>query len=339
MNGLEPDSVDLFKYLRFKRWQEGGECWACSQHAVWDIMNEMASPFSPNLSMRHQVGLLVLRALLEPEGGLFSPDGRFHTEKDFFLTFGNPTEGTEPFLSAYPFQLGTDLGWSVEGLNEANNYLRKSEMRGVEISSQNFIKLLNSGKPIVLGISAPTWGHSIALIGYHKKSRTFKILNSWGEDWGNNGFGTFKFEEIDEKKGLFDGTEVEIDSAEIFDIYPPKPVPAARISISHTNRSNVLLWLSVEDSPLRRNSIWSRTWDEHIQNIDFTVRLPSEFIWPPSQNNRLILDLYDTAKFSDTGGKLTEFVVAFGGHIVECSELSDGPIEFKARQHLTFHIP
>ena len=74
-------------------------------------------------------------------------------------------------------------------------------------------------------------------------------MNSQGDTWGNNGFDNFTFEEIDNKSANKWGLDIKIDTAEIIEIYSPKPVPAARISFSHTNRSNVQLWLSVKILP------------------------------------------------------------------------------------------
>jgi hypothetical protein len=116
-------------------------------------------------------------------------------------------------------------------------------------------------------------------------------------------------------------------------------VPAARIAFKHNDRANVNLWLGVEDSPHRRNKIWPPGWNDNSCNLRFTVRLPSEFIWPPSKDNRLVLDLYDAATYSKTGGKLEEFTAAFGGHVFKCSQLSSGLISFKAREHLRLTIP
>ncbi|MEC8623830.1 MAG: C1 family peptidase [Bdellovibrionota bacterium] len=36
-------------------------------------------------------------------------------------------------------------------------------------------------------------GHSIVLTGYNLRNRTFTFKNSWGKDWGQNGYGTIPF--------------------------------------------------------------------------------------------------------------------------------------------------
>ncbi|MBF0364186.1 MAG: C1 family peptidase [Oligoflexia bacterium] len=40
-------------------------------------------------------------------------------------------------------------------------------------------------------------GHSILLIGYNLQNQQFLFKNSWGGDWGKNGYGTLPFEYVD----------------------------------------------------------------------------------------------------------------------------------------------
>lgn len=339
---LPPPSVDLSNHLRFIRMQGGNGCWGYSMLAVWDIMNDMACPYSPNLSMRIWMMLHRRRELWQNQGGLFTPDGRFHKfsnpEWGFFQSFGNTTEGTEPTLYNYP-SLWPDGGWTTEGINEAENYRLASEPKQIEISSQSFIQQLVSGHPIRLNISWPYHsqriGHFIAIVGYDQNTKTLRYVNSCGDKWGDGGFGTYTFAEIDAKKS----GDTTFDGAEIIEIYPPKPVPAARIHFTHSNRANVHLSLSVEGSPNQPREFWPHGWNDNSSNLDLTVRLPAEFVWPPDQDNRLILDLYDSGEYTNTGGDLVEFTAAFGDHIVKCSELVAGPIAFKPREHRRFLIP
>lgn len=73
-----PVEVDLSKYLRYIRWQGGDGCWGYSLLSVWDIMNEVACPNSPNLSLNLGLFLHRRRDLWERQGGIYSPDERFH---------------------------------------------------------------------------------------------------------------------------------------------------------------------------------------------------------------------------------------------------------------------
>jgi C1A family cysteine protease len=39
-------------------------------------------------------------------------------------------------------------------------------------------------------------GHAMLIVGYDTKARTFTVMNSWGMEWGVNGFGQVPFEFI-----------------------------------------------------------------------------------------------------------------------------------------------
>lgn len=334
-----PNAVDLSVHLRYVRQQGGAGCWGYSMLAVWDIMNEMASPYSPNLSMRIWMMLHRRRELWQQQGGLFTPDGRFHKmsnpEWGFLQSFGNTTEGTEPTLHDYP-SLWPDGGWSAEGIDEAANYRLASEPKPVEISSTSFIQQLASGHPIRLSLAYPAGqGHFVAVVGYDQTTQTFRYVNSAGDKWGNGGFGAYTFAEIDVKKA----GNITFDSAEIVEIHLPRPVPAARICFTHSNRANVHLSLNVENSPHPPRKFWPHGWDDNSANLSLTVRLPTEFIWPPSPGNRLVLDLCDSGQYTNTGGSLVEFTAAFGGHIVPCASLGAGPVTFKPGEYRRFLIP
>lgn len=76
---------------------------------------------------------------------------------------------------------------------------------------------LTEGKPVVIGVeikynfldldkSNPIWdptkgltlfagGHAMCVIGYDEGKQAFEVLNSWGEKWGENGFGWIKYDD------------------------------------------------------------------------------------------------------------------------------------------------
>jgi hypothetical protein len=340
----EPKSVDLSPYVHFVRRQGGAGCWGYSMVAMWDIMNEMQCPFTPNLSMRIWMMMHRRRELWESGKGIRTPDGRFHKmihpddptkaspgpEWGLFQSFGNTTEGCDPTQHHHPANW-PDGGWSREGINEAANYRLKGEPQKITVSSKCFIRALARGQPIRLKVG----GHFVAVVGYDKKTKRFKWLNSGGDKWGDGGYATYTFADVD--AGTAGGTKIY--SAEVIEIIPPRPVPAARIRIEHTDRANVHLWLGAENSPHPRTKIWPHGFNDNSRVLHFTVRLPPEFIWPPKPNNRLVLELYDAANYSKTGGVVKEFTAAFGGHVVKCAKLkAGGSIKFKPRRRLQLVI-
>lgn len=308
------------------------------------------------------------------QDGIFTPDGRFHPltvggwgeavlEEGFYQHFGNTTEGTEITAREYPvdWPIGpTDKPWlwsslwTEEGVNEASNYrlgLTRDPSTGsmepkllpVEVSSQSFMSALAQGRPIRVAWNRTNWGHFVAIVGYHQTSGTFSYVNSWGDKWGSGGFGTFSFSDIDKKAispadpSPFAGCT--LTAAQTIEIRPPKPVPVARIAFTHTNRSNVHLWLFAENSWHQRSKIWPQHWRENCSDLRYTVRVPSEFVWPPTDGNRLVLELYDSAQYTGSGGQLVEFSAAFGDDVLDCPTLSNGPKSFQPRERLQFVIP
>lgn len=327
-----PSELDLSTYLHYVRSQGGQGCWGYSLLAICDIMNEMVCPYSPNLSMNLGLFMHRRRDLWENQGGINSPDGRFHKvvgNKWMDQSFGVPTEGTE---LTHPSTRWTG-NWTSEGVNEADNYRLASDVKTILVRSGNFIDWLSSGHPIQLEDN----GHVIAVVGYSVSRRTFKFVNSYGDRWGQDGFGQYTFEEIDEGRGKWG----RLGNAYVVDIIPPRPVPTARIHFHHADRMNVFLWLSAEGSPRPKRRIWPpyEWFEDNSRNLHYTVRLPSEFVWPPSSHNRILLDIYDSAMFSETGGKLIEFTAAFGGHIISSANVADGHVHFGAYEHVRLEIP
>lgn len=361
-----PKKVDLGKYLHFVRKQGGHGCWAYAWFAAWDIMNEIACPYSPNLAVGFDLWFHRNSDVWKPQKGAHTPDGRWlHYGTDnqqswVYTHFGCPTEGS--YVSSYPVTTWswTTIASSYEGANEAANYRWKGEPSkivripagtGVALSTQ-FIPWLAAGHPIRIAIKRKSGqGHYVTLVGYDADASKFTFVDSTGDRAHVNGFGTYTFDQIDK---VINANE-EVTHGEIIHIHPPRPVPAARIKVTHDNRMNVQLWLSVSDSPLPRRQIWPPLqaedhtagrlqgrwlpWDDNSRNLHYTVRLPSELVWPPGQKSRVALDLYDSGAHSDLGGKIEEFTVAFGGEVLECQQLTGGPLAFKARSHLRLTIP
>ncbi|MCC6459660.1 MAG: C1 family peptidase [Saprospiraceae bacterium] len=76
---------------------------------------------------------------------------------------------------------------------------------------------LAAGKPVVAGLEvtegflqlrdqseywdirhlpAPAGGHALVVVGYSEARRAFRVLNSWGQDWGKNGYCWIKYEDF-----------------------------------------------------------------------------------------------------------------------------------------------
>lgn len=56
-----------------------------------------------------------------------------------------------------------------------------------------------NGSPVSAGnhvLNASCPGHAIVLVGYDEDKKTFKFRNSWGINWGNEGYGTLSYDYV-----------------------------------------------------------------------------------------------------------------------------------------------
>ncbi len=142
--------------------------------------------------------------------------------------------------------------------------------RQVNVSDPREIKAqLNAGYPVIIGaevdqgfVKARTgviWksvqgrtlgGHAMVLVGYDDRRHAFKLLNSWGRDWGDAGYGWIDYDFIKKvvneayvAKDALNGPSRTVDAGPTPAPTPaptptPKPVPApvaSRVSFQVTN--------------------------------------------------------------------------------------------------------
>lgn len=351
-------SVDLSKYITYHRVQGGPGCWGYATLACWDVLNEIAAPNAPNLSMNLWLRLHALGDLWRASGVVVVPDGRFLSmrkadgtpvpgpewgDPPFFNTFGNTTEGTEPHVA----DLRLIGGFTSEGTNEARNYRLAREPTPIAVSTVSFKAELNQKHPIRVETSpGGGQGHVQAILGYDDTTQKFKILDSSGDQaYGADGAYHFlAYADADAQQMPGWGS---ISAAYTIQIVPPKPVPAAEVWIEHnTTRTNTNLWLSAQGSLQPKRKIWpaqetGEPLPDPSRTLHYKVPLPREIEWPPSPGGRAVLDLYDSNRtaLGAGGGRIRAFRAAFGLHVVESAALAGGPIAFGPNDHLQLTIP
>jgi aminopeptidase C len=47
-----------------------------------------------------------------------------------------------------------------------------------------------------LGETTPAGGHALVVIGYDDNKQAFQLMNSWGKEWGQDGFIWLKYKEF-----------------------------------------------------------------------------------------------------------------------------------------------
>jgi C1A family cysteine protease len=129
----------------------------------------------------------------------------FEPALDALITSGAATLSSVPYTSLGNCT-GTSSGYSA---NKLANYRKiASETEG--LNKENFKGYLNSGRPIAIGaklgdrfmtwnssgiINSDTYNnpgmqhayHAMALVGYDDAKNAFRVRNSWGTSWGDNG--------------------------------------------------------------------------------------------------------------------------------------------------------
>ena len=143
-----------------------------------------------------------------------------------------------PTLSAYPYvegdcsrpatpQLVRDgsafriSGWSAldnKRLDDAKGQLARGNpvVFGMEVS-ERFESL--AGREIYDDTASPrSGGHAMVLVGYSERRQAFKVMNSWGTEWGDGGFGWVSYRAVRQLSDLMFVMEVP-------DYVPPAPPP------------------------------------------------------------------------------------------------------------------
>jgi hypothetical protein len=254
-----PTKLDYSENIKYVRHQGAYACGMNAIAACWDIMNERSTAYCPNMSVNRQIWAWEICLKKDQivkllQGINHSPNSvpgnawqsslhvasaqeflnclhtdygtKYSSVEDYLMNYGCPTEGTELTDS-------DAVRWpTLEGNYEVSNYRIKALPRPISVDINEFKTKLKDG-PLRVAI----WNnHYVALVGYDDTSQRFKFVNSWGDQWGDHGFGYVNYANL--KK--------EIQGAQQYTFIPPKSVPSARVSFSHSRRQNVSLWIGIE---------------------------------------------------------------------------------------------
>ncbi|MCB1170388.1 MAG: hypothetical protein KDK25_08645, partial [Leptospiraceae bacterium] len=95
-------------------------------------------------------------------------------------------------------------------------------------------------------------GHSVVIVGYDDdrgKNGAFKIMNSWGQDWGENGFGWISYDAMSYM--IRTALIIEDGSPAQNEIDPPKHLPSPEDVVASTGSSSryvALVWKTVDSA-------------------------------------------------------------------------------------------
>ncbi len=155
------------------------------------------------------------------------------------------TEGVAP-LSEFPYSASDCVRQPDERVKEVAAQFRIKGWRALDVSRLDNAKgRLASGDPVVFGmkisrnffklkgsaiyddLESPRFGsHAMVLVGYSEERQAFKLINSWGTNWGDKGFAWVSYDAV---LALSDNQYVVEGLTEpkpVVVVEPPKPVPA-----------------------------------------------------------------------------------------------------------------
>ena len=126
-----------------------------------------------------------------------------------------------------PLYVSCNKGWTINDLNAVKPYSRPFAISNAQeinvadgVNTINEVKyLIKNNKPVVIGLRLPTssfekisstglwWdtksepvdiGHAMCIIGYNddKYGGAFRVVNSWGDDFGDNGYVWIKYKDF-----------------------------------------------------------------------------------------------------------------------------------------------
>jgi hypothetical protein len=329
-----PASVDHSVHIKYIRHQGAYACGMNAAAACWDILlDKYCWPnLHPNISVNRMIWAWSFSLRCWPENlpcnqrahlpipGL-DANHTYANLDEYLYGNGCPTEGSELTNS-------DALQWPTHaGDKECQNY--RLDRHPLEVAPKfvhdvkvdlNELKFWLRGGPVRVGI----WGnHFVTLVGYDDATQRLKFINSWGDRWGENGFGYVDYNRINQ----------DLQSANVYQFVPPQAVPCARIRFTSKWRQDVHLWIGVEGTNFIKR-IWpSGQRQDNSWNLGITVTMPLGFAWPPSPQKRLFLDVYDAGSKMSVGGTIEEFSAHFGDEHRFCREILQGmanPDDFNA---------
>jgi uncharacterized protein YvpB len=160
----------------------------------WDVYNVHQYRFTPYWTYDH--------IFHEPNGYSFVPDAlEFLRTKgaDQIMHYwpsygGKPTPGYSPestqatFAHCMKYQCASWIGMPTEQ-NAIKSVLAAGRPVVISLTTRAQFDNLGPGGIYNDSTSASTGGHAVSLIGYDDAKGAFLLINSWGANWGTNGYG------------------------------------------------------------------------------------------------------------------------------------------------------
>ncbi len=202
-----PKVVDLSSKFPVPKTQEGGTCtaWAIayamksyqeSQEHGWSAVNNSKTQFSPAF-VYNQIP--------------HYPDGTsIYDAMDCIIKKGACTIYDMPSNSAakpnsYQLERASNYKaikqYSVSGVENLKKQLAKGRCAAINVSVYPDFDNININNMVYDTISGKSRGrHNICVVGYDDNKKAFKFINSWGVNWGIDGFGYISYKMYQDKR-------------------------------------------------------------------------------------------------------------------------------------------
>jgi C1A family cysteine protease len=178
-----------------------GSCWAFATTAVLESMVKINKNWSENIDLSEQMLLSCSSA------GNCADGGYEYLAAEYIRNTGIPNESCYPY-SATDEPCNPCSGWMVRVVRINSWDWVSTSISGIETALQNgpvttYMTIYSDFYHYISGIYQVTagateeGGHLVAIIGYDHPGGYWICKNSWGTDWGENGFFRIKMGQAD----------------------------------------------------------------------------------------------------------------------------------------------
>jgi hypothetical protein len=166
-----------------------------NKHGSWDAAPVRAAEKDAYEQLKH--------VILDQTGELpqsFAFKGKTMTPKDFELEFGAPRR--------VKLLIDLDGGTLPNRTKEILDYAMVEKGQGswaygskkIDTILQEAVNWIKASEPVIIDFDWKTGGHSLLIVGYEvdgqNRVKRFKVMNSWGEDFGNDGYAWYTYQDI-----------------------------------------------------------------------------------------------------------------------------------------------
>ena len=243
-----PRVVDYSHLVTFVRKQGGGGCGTMTSLAILDILAERDYPYSPDFSYRFAAYVYN------------NPLGKLN-QLDVLQQYGCCAEASLP-TNDDPEKV---LVPAPEHYQEAAMYKIAAYSAVIAKPSVDDLRgfLWKYGPLFAAGDTpgSPAHGHVFTLVGYNDDTRMFKVLNSYGDRWGDNGLMDMPYANMTDPPSDEARSSPRVDSVRWVQALPKPPTPpqpyTCRISIRHIlgrNHLTIKVWAAGQEP----KAVWDR---------------------------------------------------------------------------------